>query len=312
MSCANDLPEIAKQRQTVLRLFPGATVLVCEPMNGGVSSGATRWDIELPNGTLRRVVVRRPSRDDDELAPRRAAAEAHVLRLVSGVVKAPALLAYDPSGPSLVLDYVEGSPPFAAPVSHATVEQLANELVTIHSFAAASIRGALPDVGAEVRRRLQVVPETLDDALKEREVRRLLTRWEPRSNNDPVLLHGDYWPGNVLFRGAHLAAVLDWEEAAQGNPLFDLAVARLDLLWAFGADVMHRFTNEYLLRVNVDASELPWWDLVAALRPMSNLERWASAYAAPPISRPDITSSTMQCNTRWFIERAATALGFAI
>jgi aminoglycoside phosphotransferase (APT) family kinase protein len=309
MSRESDLPEMSEQRQTVMRLFRGATVLGYAPMNGGISSGATRWDIELPDATLRRVVVRRPTRDDNQLAQRRAAAEAHVLRLVAGVVKAPTLLAYEPDGPNLVLDYVEGSPVFTPSLSHEIVDQLAQELATIHSFAADSSFCVLPDVGADVRRRLQVDTETLDDALKERQVRLLLGKWVPRFNNARVLLHGDYWPGNVLFQGANLTAVIDWEEAAQGDPLFDLAVARLDSLWAFGVDTMNRFTTEYLSRSRVDGSELPWWDLVAALRPMSNLERWASAYAEPPISRPDITRSTMQRDTLWFIERAAQALG---
>ena len=32
------------------------------------------------------------------------------------------------------------------------------------------------------------------------------------------LLHGDYWPGNVLWQQGRLAAVLDWEDAALGGP----------------------------------------------------------------------------------------------
>lgn len=310
MSRVKELPEIAEQRETVMRLFRRATVLGYEPMNGGISSRVTRWDIELSDGSLRRVVVRCPTRDDNQLASRRAAAEAHVLGLIAGDVKVPRLLAYEPEGPSLVLEYVDGSPVFTAPLSHDFVLQLAKELVAIHSFAAATLSDVVPDIDQAVRQRLQVVTETLDDGLREREVRHLLAKWVPRRSNASVLLHGDYWPGNVLFRGASLSAVIDWEEAGQGDPLFDLAVARLDLLWAFGADTMNRFTSEYLSRTTIDASELPWWDLVAALRPMSNLERWASAYADPPISRPDITTATMQRDTRWFVEGAAKALGF--
>jgi aminoglycoside phosphotransferase (APT) family kinase protein len=38
----------------------------------------------------------------------------------------------------------------------------------------------------------------------------------------PTLVHGDYHMGNLLFRGAEVAAVLDWEIAEVGQPLVDL------------------------------------------------------------------------------------------
>jgi len=38
----------------------------------------------------------------------------------------------------------------------------------------------------------------------------------------PTLVHGDYHYGNMLFRGAEVVAVLDWEIAELGQPLLDL------------------------------------------------------------------------------------------
>jgi aminoglycoside phosphotransferase (APT) family kinase protein len=38
----------------------------------------------------------------------------------------------------------------------------------------------------------------------------------------PTLVHGDYHYGNMLFRGADVVAVLDWEIAQLGQPLLDL------------------------------------------------------------------------------------------
>jgi len=38
----------------------------------------------------------------------------------------------------------------------------------------------------------------------------------------PTLVHGDYHYGNMLFRGAEVAAILDWEIAQVGQPLLDL------------------------------------------------------------------------------------------
>jgi aminoglycoside phosphotransferase (APT) family kinase protein len=47
----------------------------------------------------------------------------------------------------------------------------------------------------------------------------------------PGLMHGDYHIANVLFRESDggLAAILDWELAALGDPLLDLA--RLTTVW---------------------------------------------------------------------------------
>lgn len=46
------------------------------------------------------------------------------------------------------------------------------------------------------------------------------TRPEER---EPVLVHGDYHYGNMLFREGRVAALLDWEIAQVGQPLLDLA-----------------------------------------------------------------------------------------
>jgi aminoglycoside phosphotransferase (APT) family kinase protein len=90
-----------------------------------------------------------------------------------------------------------------------------------------------------------------------------------------VLLHGDFWPGNLLWNDGELVGVLDWEEAEIGDPLVDVAVSRLDLLWAFGEEAMDTFTRRYRKQTRLDWRNLARWDLLVALRPMSNLERWA-------------------------------------
>ena len=55
---------------------------------------------------------------------------------------------------------------------------------------------------------------------------RLLVERQPRAQ-PPVLVHGDYHFGNMLFDGGRVAAVVDWEIAQIGQPLLDVCCISL-------------------------------------------------------------------------------------
>jgi len=69
--------------------------------------------------------------------------------------------------------------------------------------------------------------------------------WPLPQRNTSVLLHGDFWPDNSLWKDGQLVAVIDWEDAALGDPLADVANSRLEILWAFGIDTMRNFTHQH-------------------------------------------------------------------
>ena len=114
-----------------------------------------------------------------------------------------------------------------------------------------------------------------------------------------MLLHGDYWPGNVLWKDGALAAVIDWEDAARGDPLGDLANARLELLFFFGPDAPADFTRRYLAASPIDTTDLPSWDLAVALRP---IVPFTTMFPDEPTAR------TMRARHRWFVEQALAVL----
>jgi aminoglycoside phosphotransferase (APT) family kinase protein len=66
---------------------------------------------------------------------------------------------------------------------------------------------------------MQRAPEDL--TTRAGELGGLLARSVP-AERPPALVHGDYHYGNMLFRGAEVVAVLDWEIAQIGQPLLDL------------------------------------------------------------------------------------------
>ena len=101
-------------------------------------------------------------------------------------------------------------------------------------------------MGEVAAERIRMRPEPQDLTLSEPAVRAALDRiWPPPLAGQPVLLHGDYWPGNTLWRDGTLVGVLDWEDAALGDPVADLANARMELTMAFGAAAADGFTRQY-------------------------------------------------------------------
>jgi aminoglycoside phosphotransferase (APT) family kinase protein len=94
--------------------------------------------------------------------------------------------------------------------------------------------------------KLRERPVTVDESLDEGRIRDALEAvWPLPQRNPSALLHGDFWPGNTLWRDGQLMAIIDWEDAQFGDPLADVANSRLEILWAFGIDVMQRFTHQY-------------------------------------------------------------------
>jgi hypothetical protein len=77
-------------------------------------------------------------------------------------------------------------------------------------------------------------------------------------------------------------------------------------VWIFGIDAMLSFSHHYQSIMAIDDTNLPYWDLCAALRLVrlagSNLAEWAAFY--PPFGRHDITEQTIRENYRFFITQA--------
>jgi aminoglycoside phosphotransferase (APT) family kinase protein len=298
-------------RRIVQRAFPAARIDGCDALSGGISARATVVDVRLASGEVRRIVVRRPACTTPEETRRVVAAEHAVLeRCAALAIPAPSPSFLDLEAAALGVEHVEGAPDFAPSSMTSMLEQMANELARIHAVPVTPDLAFLRRRELSFERDLRVVPESLDEALDEARIRSILADlWPWEQHNPDTLLHGDYWPGNLLWKNGKLAAVLDWEEAEVGDPLADLAVSRLDLLWAFGESAMHEFTERYRERRGLDWRHLARWDLAVTLRPMSNLPRWASSYAAPPICRPDITEQSMRDGHRRFVAQALTSLG---
>jgi aminoglycoside phosphotransferase (APT) family kinase protein len=300
--------------QLVQKIAPQSKLLRTWPLKGGISAEMIALEIERPAGPTSRMIVRQPGDAALKRNPRAAEDEFRLLQLTRSLglaTQTPYHL--DRSGtifstPYLVIEYIEGRPEFApADLADFTL-QFATQLAKIHSVEGSNpALSFLPKQASGCAETFGKRPINIDRSLDEARIRdTLVSAWPLAQRNAPVLLHGDYWPGNILWRDQKLVAVIDWEDARLGDPLSDFAISRLDVLSIFGIDAVNAFTHQYESMMAIDYSNLPYWDLCAALRLVrlagSDLAGWAAFY--PPFGRHDITEHTIREHFRFFISQA--------
>ncbi len=296
-----------KFQQVVEKIAPHSKLLRAWALQGGVSAQVTALEIERPDGQRQKWLVRQHGEVDRQHNPQIAADEYRLLQMVyaSGLA-VPQPYGLDQSGeifavPYVVLEYIEGQPAFAPANLADYLLQCAAHLSRIHQLDEAHLDlSFLPQQTARYTKKLRVRPAVLDASLQEGRIREVLEAvWPVPQQNQSVLLHGDYWPGNLLWRDGQLVGIIDWEDAAVGDPLADVANGRLEMLWAFGRDAMQQFTQHYQSHNHIDFTNLPYWDLCAALRPASQLGEWALDAS---------TEQRMREEHRWFVAQAFAAL----
>jgi aminoglycoside phosphotransferase (APT) family kinase protein len=280
-------PSQAQVRNLLQSLGPNLRLIASRPLAGGVSAQLTAIDAQLPNGQVGTLVLRQYGPANLRRDPHVAVHEYALLSLLHGVgMPVPRPCHADESAtivpvPCLVIEYIDGytvtCPGELTVHLTAFTGQLAAALARLH--AAAFTRADAPylaDIGALAARKVETWPPAQDEALSETAVRTALARiWPPPLLNQPVLLHGDFWPGNVLWRDGTLVSVVDWEDALLGDPLHDLANARMELCMAFGITAASEFTRQYReRRPTLDMTALRHWDLYAALRHAGRMSEW--------------------------------------
>jgi aminoglycoside phosphotransferase (APT) family kinase protein len=319
MSTLNDKQQLA---QVIQKIVPQSKVLRAWSLQGGISATMTALEIADPDGQIRKLVVRRPSLATLQQNPQAAAHEFTLLQTLHALgLATPTAYHLDESGtifpqPYLVIDYVEGQPEFAPVDVTKYTHQFANHLAKTHQVD--GVQPALAFLPRQGKNFVDIVPDPLtqhstplDPTLEEATIRATLqAHWPTTHWNAPTLLHGDFWPGNVLWQGEDLIAVIDWEDAKVGEPLSDFAISRLDILCLFGSDAMHSFSQHYQSRLMIDSTNLPYWDLYAALRLLrmanANFAEWAAFF--PPFGRPDLTEQSLRDHYHFFITQAFAKL----
>jgi aminoglycoside phosphotransferase (APT) family kinase protein len=273
------------QREAVERaingLDPGADVLDVVELLGGTSANVLRVDYRDAGGEVRHVVFRQHrSAEFKGHAARVTTAEYEVLEaLWRRGFEVPRPLLLDGSGavtdPFLLTDWVDGSTGVASSDLGSALTQMADFLARLHDLDPADLDVDLEALEDPVAAVVGYLP---DDELGTR-IQELLSAGYAHASNPPVLTHGDYWPGNVMWRDGRLVAVIDWEDARIGDPLADLACARVELRCEYGSEATGRFTELYLRRAAelghpLPLEGLPLWDVYVAAAALTTMDLW--------------------------------------
>lgn len=297
----NQPPDELTVARLVQQVFPGSIVRRIWSLSGGISATMQAVEVGWADGRSQTVIVR--THGQTAVAEK----EYHLLHLLHGQgVKAPAPYGLDRSTGSLVLDYLPGEMSFTPHDLSRHLQQMANQLARIHQLDVSQHDlSFLPQVGATCSELGRERPSATPNFPREQAIRQTLAASKlPPSTNKPALLHGDYWPGNCLWRDGELTAVIDWEDACLGDPLIDLAQSRSEIAWIFGPAAVELFTGHYRQQQPLNDEQLPYWDLCAALRQIRLVGADLAGYAAyfGEYGRTDITPTTIRQNLNTFID----------
>jgi aminoglycoside phosphotransferase (APT) family kinase protein len=285
----------------------GGRLVDARKLTGGSSADVHVLDIGTMAGPLRRAVFRQHAADFKGHLDSVTAKEYGVLTTLHArgfAVPEPYLLhgGSHEAAPYLIMEWIDGEPNVAVTQLRDALEQMAAFLVQLHALPVEAL--AVAELTA-LEDPVEALPAYLPATETGDRLRAILAAdTGDRVENPPVLVHGDFWPGNVLWQGGRLVAVIDWEAAAIGDPSADLACARVELLCQYGDEAMDHFTDRYLAIAQANGTalrldSLALWEVYVSASALATMHRWGLD--------PD-DETRRRSHTTKFFERAASEL----
>jgi len=288
---------------------PNARVVRVRPLRGGISSSVHLVHLATSTGEREAVVVRRHGAYVQEHDPLASDREYRLLSVLARLYQpVPRPLLREPlnsvfDAPTVVMTRIAGRPLLAPRDIADYVRQLALALVNLHHLPLEEFT-FLPDQRADIERALNPERAPNGDPLQEAIFLQAQGLWPSVTSPRRTLLHGDYWPGNVLFRRGTLAGIVDWEQARIGDPTRDVATCRGDLSILFGLGAADAFQEAYLA-AGGQVSHLDFWNLLVATWAVREIREWATVY--PHLGRSDLSPELAEQRIRAFASAALDA-----
>jgi aminoglycoside phosphotransferase (APT) family kinase protein len=269
---ASDLPGWTA---VIAESVPGASVRGVRRLGGGVE--AETFAIETTDGA---VVVKR-YRDRRRRRNDAGRFEWERLRFAQRVdAPVPRPVALDTEGgwfgvPALAMTHLPGSPNVCPRDVDGWLQQLAYALVAIHATDTTGAGGPLLRPSAVETWR----PPKLrrPNALVDRTVA-AIQHHLPGVSWQPVLIHGDFHPGNTLWDHSRLAGIVDWTASRLGPASYELAHCRADIALLLDRAAADRLTHHYAAITGATPTDLPVFDLLCGLDTLRKGARILTAY----------------------------------
>lgn len=287
MSQDNTTPSPESLQSLLEIIAPGSDFVAIHSLEGDFSNSTRLVDGKASNGSFFQVVTRRYAIFGDYDRGEKARREFKTLQLlIEHGLPVPEPLYLDDTGtilgsPGIVTRYMPGKLAMAQPYPAQWAETLAETLASIHSIPIdASNKSYLLDANSEVLwflRSKDSVPKYISTHPKGMVLWQAMIDYLPKQIRvEPSLVHVDYWSGNILWDKGVISAVVDWEEAAQGDPGIDVAYCRMDMVLCGMSEAADKFLATYEKQMSKPVSNLGFWELAAAVRPMFNPDGWIS------------------------------------
>lgn len=249
---------LPQQARDWVRRITGSPVLAAEPLPG--ASSASVYRLTMEDGPD--LVIKRFDRDDPlDVRPDWAAHEAAVLELLAAsAVRVPRLVGCDRAGketgvPAVLMSHVRGSADLPDRW-HAPAAAVVASIGTVTP-------GALDWLYERYNEGLQpIVPCWATDRGLWKSAFDLVASEPPDSSWG--FIHRDLHPGNLVWQGGHVNAVLDWLSGCIGPLAIDPAHFRANLAMDLGSEAGDAFLVAYLRRVHPDTWH-PYWAIVDAV-----------------------------------------------
>ena len=200
--------------------------------------------------------------EEPDLAEHEAAV---LIRAQQAGLPAPELIAYAPDAaacgaPAVLMRFIEGKVELRPDNVERWLVRQAEALAEIHQVPADGLRWTY--FSWTEKKALRPPPWSKHPALWERAIEIGLGR--PPAY-EPVFIHRDYHPVNLLWAGGELRGIVDWVNGCRGPAGVDLAHCRGNLVSMYGPHMAEKFLAAYRQVVGPGFVQQPYWDLDSIL-----------------------------------------------
>jgi aminoglycoside phosphotransferase (APT) family kinase protein len=304
---ADDYPSDEAVRRLLAILVPENAGFAISSLEGSYSNLTHLVEATSAAGTRTRIVIRRYVQFGAYDRAEKARREYRTYELLRRHgIPAPNPLYLDAHGtllgsPGIVTDYVVGEHITRPSDAAEWARSLARMLARIHAIPCDSeAKGFLLDANAEALWfvRSGLIPDFMAAQPDGAEVWQAVHDMLPDFHSaGATLVHIDYWPGNILWHRGRITAVVDWEEAAYGDPTIDVAYCRMEMFLRGNGDAADEFLHTYEAETGQRVANLAFWELAATARPTFAPEGW-------------ITEEPVKQRFREFTAKARKRAGF--